>query len=333
MTTAKREDWLDIAKGILIICVVMGHYGTVEDGSVPMWDKYLYWFHMPGFFIISGYLLRKPKDSGEFIHFIKKRIYRLLVPYFSFLVLITLIRYIVEQHSFRFIAVDFPKLLYGGEFLGGLYAPFWFITCLFVSQLLFAFLLMKTKSPKQMAGWLIFFYLAAYGESYFFARPSWPLPFNMDVSFIAIIYLAMGYYGRGWLNKLKAKHSVGLAVLCLGFIASDQSGMIDYTLNLKYVVYHGFLLNLLIPLVFSLFIFAISKWISTTNSKGWLLLLGSTSLTIMYVHVPMNVILHHYFHYGYGMFVVIGLVVSVAIFKLLFSRFTVTRKLFLGEMK
>ena len=45
----KRLDYLDIAKGLLIISVVLCH-SPFENA------QYLYWFHMPAFFIISGML-------------------------------------------------------------------------------------------------------------------------------------------------------------------------------------------------------------------------------------------------------------------------------------
>lgn len=50
MTISKRVSWIDIAKGLGIIFVVMGHSDN------PVAQKYFFWFHMPLFFIISGYL-------------------------------------------------------------------------------------------------------------------------------------------------------------------------------------------------------------------------------------------------------------------------------------
>lgn len=42
-----RFQWIDIAKGLLIMLVVTGHSGIDA--------KYIFWFHMPAFFIISGF--------------------------------------------------------------------------------------------------------------------------------------------------------------------------------------------------------------------------------------------------------------------------------------
>ena len=54
----KRIVWLDIAKAILIILVVLGHSGDINHGT--RLDKYIYWFHMPAFIILSGLTFNAP---------------------------------------------------------------------------------------------------------------------------------------------------------------------------------------------------------------------------------------------------------------------------------
>lgn len=48
-----RNDKVDILRGLLIILVVMGHFnnGIVHD--------IIFLFHMPLFFVLSGYLLKR----------------------------------------------------------------------------------------------------------------------------------------------------------------------------------------------------------------------------------------------------------------------------------
>ncbi|UOQ45383.1 acyltransferase family protein [Halobacillus salinarum] len=333
MDSTKRQDWLDIAKGILIICVMMGHYGTVDDP--PAIDQYLYWFHMPAFFIISGYLLKKPENWESFLQFTKKRAYRLLVPYFSFLFVITGVRYIIEagEHSLFFMAKDLAKLLYGGQLLSGLYAPFWFITCLFFAQVFFAFLVMKVKKDRYVIGLLAIFYIFSFAESAWFGKSGVPMPFNVDVSLIAMAYVGFGYYGRSFINKLQAKHSIVLGLICLAMVLDNIHGRFNYELDLKYNIYHTFGADLIVPIVFSLFVLTLSKAISKLDDHGILVTLGSASLTIMYLHVPLNIIAYHYVHYGLLTFVVIGLAASLLVSKGLLKPFTVTERVFMGVRK
>lgn len=51
----KRENTLDIAKGIVIILMVIGHCYSTQNEILYM----IYAFHMPFFFIVSGLLYGK----------------------------------------------------------------------------------------------------------------------------------------------------------------------------------------------------------------------------------------------------------------------------------
>ena len=57
MTTAKfRDQFLDIAKGLAIILVVVGHVlqGSTERFDDLFWFRVIYSFHMPMFVFLSG---------------------------------------------------------------------------------------------------------------------------------------------------------------------------------------------------------------------------------------------------------------------------------------
>lgn len=69
----QRLDWLDIAKGIAILLVIVGH--TVNNPSIIR--QVIFSFHMPFFFILAGYTFRI-KPWGELL---KTSCARLLVPY------------------------------------------------------------------------------------------------------------------------------------------------------------------------------------------------------------------------------------------------------------
>lgn len=72
----KRDESIDIIKGLGIICMVAGHCGS------PI-TKFIYLFHMAIFFIASGYFYN-PRYSGNVksvTDFIKKRIITLWFPF------------------------------------------------------------------------------------------------------------------------------------------------------------------------------------------------------------------------------------------------------------
>lgn len=68
----QRLEWPDVAKGICMICIVLGHM------TVDWINRFVYMFHLPVFFLISGYFLKHKDDE---MHFARGKAKRLLVPY------------------------------------------------------------------------------------------------------------------------------------------------------------------------------------------------------------------------------------------------------------
>lgn len=93
MNTAKlrqRIEWIDAAKGIGILLVVLGHAFRDEmraqSGICEFVYQAIYFFHMPLFFVISGltFGLSWRKDSKSPLRFVKKRVQTQLVPVFAY---------------------------------------------------------------------------------------------------------------------------------------------------------------------------------------------------------------------------------------------------------
>lgn len=70
----QRLEFVDISKGFLIILVLLGH-------SSFSLSRQIYWFHMPAFFILSGYLFKKNEIDFYTNTLIKIKQY--LLPYLS----------------------------------------------------------------------------------------------------------------------------------------------------------------------------------------------------------------------------------------------------------
>lgn len=78
----ERNRTLDNAKGIGILLVIAGHLFT--KGTIPF--MYIFAFHMPLFFIISGYLMNVEKYT-KFSKCIKASYQQLIKPYFAFCII------------------------------------------------------------------------------------------------------------------------------------------------------------------------------------------------------------------------------------------------------
>src|SRR5829696_4262817 len=108
---SKRIEYIDIARGICILLVVMGH----NDFAVvsPFVYKVIYSFHMPLFFFLSGYFLN---IRPGFWAFFKKRFNSLLKPYFFTIFLIYFISISFGKMGFQTAMTRIVKSLYGAGY-------------------------------------------------------------------------------------------------------------------------------------------------------------------------------------------------------------------------
>ena len=127
-----RNKSIDIAKGLLILCVVIGH-GTQNQSL----SDFMYRFHMPLFLILSGCFLKKVEDVETYA---KMKATRLLTPYLIYMAIDFLI--FDHLHSFNRII----HYLYGGRFINGVY---WYITSLYIA-LVVAVILLNKLNKKQL---------------------------------------------------------------------------------------------------------------------------------------------------------------------------------------
>jgi fucose 4-O-acetylase-like acetyltransferase len=130
---SSRLYWLDIAKGIAILLMVIGHT------SIPsVLSNFIWAFHMPLFFIASGWTTNWEKI--DFIGFTKSKIRTLLVPFFVYS-LVVLWMQIPQGWD------DFNHWIRNGW---GSYA-LWFIPVLFLASL-FAKLIYGIKNRYVVLG-------------------------------------------------------------------------------------------------------------------------------------------------------------------------------------
>lgn len=323
----QRIKWIDIARGIAIISVVGGHSGN------PFLSHYIYWFHMPLFFIISGYLHKQPDSFDTFAAKTRKRTCRLLIPYVSFYLLILLIAKFEGSLPLAINIKDITRLLCGGQMLTGFFASFWFITVLYLTQIAFSLLLLNIRNPKAVAAIIALSYLLSYFDSLFSVsghdiRFLW----NADVVLFAIVFYSIGYLLKN--NKIAVNPKV-LAlcslVACMAVIF-DAFGIIDYTLDMKISRYNHFLLDLLIPTSLSILVLRLSRFVEKYSFSKYLVHAGIYSLSIMYLHMPINILMDHICPRNPLVVSVVGIVIPVLISKFIFERHYLTRLLFLGKL-
>lgn len=135
-----RNNYIDWLKGVAIILVVLGHCWLVEYRI--FW--FIYRFHMPLFFCISGYLFNKKNNYKSFLI---SKIKTIIVPYIIFFIF----SYII---SINFLGENItPNQMLTYMFLNGKYCSIvnnwaiWYLPLFFIVSNLFYFIA-KIKKEK-----------------------------------------------------------------------------------------------------------------------------------------------------------------------------------------
>ena len=229
MNERKRIDWIDVAKGIGILLVIISH---VEEHFVGTPNAILkgpiYTFHMPLFFFVSGYLFSM---KGSFKEFFKNKCKRILLPYFclgTILVLFDIYWQGKNPYGNPWFKMD--------KFLGGMlnllyqcrFWTLWFIACLFFLNILLYIIMKCSKNEKVRAGIVVV--LAILGLTYYKIGGG-GIFWNIDVCLTTMPFFYGGYLCRktDFINSKILKNRYKWALFA-GFVAAD---VVCYIVNLR----------------------------------------------------------------------------------------------------
>ena len=274
----KRDAEFDIAKGILILCVVIGHGGSDSIAD------FMYRFHMPLFFILSGYFMQKHSNVSEYA---KSQFKKLMIPYFVYMV----VDFIFFDHLHDLNRI--LHYLWGGRFINGVY---WYITCFYISSVIFIAMLKHFPSRK-----VVLLSVVCGGTALIESQmiPAIPLlekpgiPFDADVSLLCISYLAIGYYGKPVIDKWRKSDQlqVRLATIGIGIVLIMEFVILGgRTLDMKQVFYPNLIYAFLIPIGYGLFLLRLCRLIAARLrfTKIALQTMGQITIPIMYLHESLN---------------------------------------------
>lgn len=149
MTKTKRLDYLDMAKGIGIFFVALGHMEDIATGT-RVWISS---FHMPLFFIISGILMAvKDEPSKDLRETVGKRLRGIIIPYLWFSLSYFIIDignlnivHNIDLHTFIVDTIS-SATFYGMSVL-------WFLPALFLASA--GFLFLKKRLPDRITAPLL----------------------------------------------------------------------------------------------------------------------------------------------------------------------------------
>lgn len=197
MMKQARLDYIDIAKGLGMLTIIWGHIVTYG-----FTNSFVYAFHIPLFFFLSGCVFNRTKYAS-YKEFLIKKVKSLLIPYviFSFLSwgIYVLYECIILNGSFKDciqpLLQTFIAQGSGGYLTHNV--PLWFISCLFIVENIYWFL-----SKYKVRIILTVIILCAI-VGYFMNTQSYAiniihginlteLPWNIEVALSALIFYAIG---------------------------------------------------------------------------------------------------------------------------------------------
>ena len=295
-----KLQYMNIAKGIGISLIVLGHsYTDASDSSIR---SFVYLFHVPLFFILSGYFF-KDEYIKDPIKLILRRVRSLWFPYVKWYVFYVLVHnfflkiyiynkeigfhgYGVDRYCIKEIIIKLLRVIIfrGSEQLLG---AFWFIPCLFFTVVIFlAIRVISLKSNNKYITPVLCSFLFIIGNLMHLYNMQIPLfPFDLGLFFISSFLYYIGTLYRKYETKIP--DSISLAMLSILFLCTLTSLNLIRIESIYSVIGDikiAVLYLIITPLLGTYLVVFISKKLS---QKGWLLFfgkLGEHTIAILALH-------------------------------------------------
>lgn len=334
----KRNASVDIAKAVAIGCVVVGHVleaGVLRDGGGGIREgAYLgiYLFHMPFFFLLSGWLFKEPQPV---VGFFRKKFQHLMLPYLAWLFIFNLkalagfganlVRGGLDPEKWQFYFELFGSQLYGGLEVHGSQIILWFPTCLFFTQQFANLLMLRLPGIGMQVGLVSAFYGLCYGLQYL--SPVFHLPLAIDCVAGALPFFFLGHWLRKepdmlpvrWAGPVFVAVFLGIAIWRLPLGYHMRMGEYGVPIISTIAATGGFLLLLGVCRRLAVRV-AVARCLKPV---------GDASMTIMYLHAVVMSLLSSRGFDDPWLQVALALGLPLAIHAAL-SRVNATRRIFLG---
>lgn len=295
----RRFDDVDIAKGIGIMLVIMGH---IEYDYVPFCGS----VHIPLFFILAGYLYDIDKtQSRTYRELAGRRVKRLLLPYFIYNIILyaKYLLKLVLSHTFTmrlgvqgllgFVyssALFYKNVPAEENFEGFVFGngPLWFLTAMAVSSVIFYFIIYfvfhhKFDWTRIIASSVILCVL-----SYALCRvlPVY-LPWSIEAALLGTVFMLMGMCLRKYQVIEKAEKQYWLPVVCVLLFALLH--YLNGPANLALLDYGRFMS---VYLILGLLGTVVVLWISRRLSRNQIIkrafsYVGQNTLIILAFHMTI----------------------------------------------
>ena len=292
-----RFEYLDIAKAILIITVLLVHCIDPE-GKIPFWAKLFCSFNMPLFFAICGVTSHKAQDYSlkDFWDFLGRNAFALILPYFIW-------GLIYSPFNLKAMGV----LLYGsGNMIianGAGNNQCWFLPCLFLARVgMYGIIFIEQKIYRYRVPVLFLFSAVSFAIGFLAPMQENGYPWCADIAFVAMGFMILAHLNSDYLNAMDRKPIWLQGVLAIGtgtllllgnlYGATDVTGFVSMCTS-EYGNVFWFLFNALAGTVCVRSTSSMIARIDIFSRLGWfkkaMNWLGQNTMGIFIIHMPFTV--------------------------------------------
>lgn len=280
-TKIERNKTLDIAKGIAIILMVIGHCYSTSNCILTL----IYGFHMPLFFMISGIIYGKRIIENEQYEFsVPHIVIKFMKPYFSWSVMFALFLIILQTIGGKLdVASLCSNYLWEIISLQGV-SVLWYLPCVLLTELIFIFLNKMCRK-----------FLLPVGVGLYLVALLFPVDGELNVfwrSFIGLGFFMIGNYIPVLVDKFRKVMdfyhiSVIVTCVCIFFlyvITSMRNGMVSLV-DLKFNNPLLYTVNAVLGSVSFLFLSALLSSRVKTRCIDVLTYFGRKTLFVLEAHM------------------------------------------------
>ena len=283
-----RLKWVDFAKGVTIILVVVAH--AIQEN--PAVIVFIYVFHMPFFFVMAGYLLNVEKWGKNFSQFATKLTKRLLLPYFAanflFSPLWFVFCYRFEIFAIYYWAERAPLEVLISIFVGNsetfgtklLLYPLWFLSCLFFAELIF----LKLHNFKAA------FLFSAVG---YILGKNFQLPLGIDIALFAQFFLFAG----SWIKQNNFLDKINFPACVILLLTVFIIPLLNDFVTMDKRIYGNPFLFYVGGIAGTLFIMKVSAWLANFSNRicNFIEYCGKQTVIILVLHIPLFAVVYNLF--------------------------------------
>ncbi|WP_027218079.1 acyltransferase family protein [Butyrivibrio fibrisolvens] len=289
MTNGNRIKWIDYSRVMAICLVVYGHILIRSSSFNSHIDNIImvliYSFHMPMFFVISGFVFK----GTSIIECIVSRLKRLMIPYFFF----CLLAFFIYAFLYKFIDTNM-QAMYLSFFTGknlidtllmkssSVFSDYWFLPVLFWTSILLNLVLLFDNHLYES---LLIVMMALISIS--LKRYNIELPFGMGESFLALPFMYIGYMEKKSGYETLDKYWLLLASVIVYLVAIIYYKKMDYgIIDMRKSNIHNPVLFYALGICGSYISFFVIKRLLAYLKRSWYIIewFGISSLFVYGIH-------------------------------------------------